>query len=168
MGTTIEEPASEEESVMAAIIYAEAKVERADAPTTEMLAVGWTLRNRYLHVRTTYGAKDQKWFGTGTTLESIATHGREFVSASGPRYRNFRTNRAAITNPGEIDFANLSIRAAREILASPEPTTPGITGTYPFVWFQKASTRPSARASAQSVEHGVHNFWSFKPGREKG
>jgi hypothetical protein len=165
---SIEQPANEEESVMAAIIYAEAKVARGETPTTEMLAVGWTLRNRYLHVRTTYGAPDRKWFGSGATLESIATHGSEFVSASGSRYKTFRTNLSSITHPGEVTYGNLCVAAAREVLAAPEPATPGVTGTYPFVWFQKASRRPSNRASQQAVAHGEHNFWSFAPGRERG
>jgi len=164
----IEQPADENESVMAAIIYAEAGVATGEAPTTEMYAVGWTLRNRYLHVQTTYGRPDRRWFGTGATLESIATHGDEFVSADGPRYRKFRTALATITHPGEITFGNLCVRAAREVLAAPEPTTPGVTGTYPFVWFQKGASRPSGRASRDSTMHGVHHFWSFAPGRERG
>jgi hypothetical protein len=164
----IADPANEDESVMAAIIYAEAKVTRDAAPTTEMLAVGWTLRNRYLHVRKTYGANDKKWFGSGNTLESVATHGREFVSVSGPRYRNFRKNRAIITHPAEVHFGNLCIQAARQILAEPEPITPGISGTYPYIWFQKSSRRPSSRASVNASPHGEHNFWSFAPGRERG
>lgn len=166
---SIEQPRDENESVLAAIIYAEASVPHgADSPSTEMLAVGWTVRNRYLHVQKVYGASDRRWFGTGTSLESIATHGSEFVSASGPRYRKFRTDLSSITNPGEVAYGNLCVRAAREILAAAEPTTPGVTGTYPFIWFQKASRRPSPRASATATAHGVHNFWSFAPGRERG
>lgn len=164
----IEQPADDNESVLAAIIYAEASVASGDAPTTEMLSVGWTLRNRYLHVQKSYGVSDRRWFGSGTSLESIATHGSEFVSASGPRYRKFRTALATITHPGEVVFGNLCVRAARDILASPAPETPGISGTYPFVWFQKASRRPSPRASATPSPHGAHHFWSFAPGRERG
>ncbi len=167
-GMAIETPSSTDEHVLAALIYAESTVVHGTEPSEEMLAIGWTARNRYLHVQN--HASDRKWWGNGSDMESIAkgNGGREFVSVSGPRYTTFRNHLGEITNSLEVAFGNLAVKAAKAVLAAPAPKVPGVFGTYPYVWFQRGSTSPSKRACATPTSLGSHYFWSFAPGGEKG
>lgn len=162
-------PTGDDHHVLSAIIYAEATVEKgAAAPTTEMLAIGWTMRNRYLHVQT--HAFDRKWWGKGTNYKTIAeaNDGKEFVSVKGDRYKTFLGNLASITDAGEVAQGNLCVTAARQVLDGIAPDQPGLTGTYPYVWFKQGSSQPSARATTDPVKHASHWFWCFAPGRAKG
>ena len=156
-----------DERLLAGIIYAEAAASTA-RPSDEMRAVAWTVRNRWLHVKTTYGRADQRWFGSGDTLRSIIEHGQEFLGAQSPRYTMFPVDPATLREPGDRQFGLHCLTVAQEVLAAPAPAIPGRDGTYPYVWFQRGSSQPSPRASTPPVTVGKHNFWSFAAGRERG
>jgi hypothetical protein len=153
--------------LLAGIIYAEAAASTT-GPSEEMRAVAWAVRNRWLHVQTTYGKGDQKWFGKGDTIRSIIEHGEEFRGAKSPRYFMFPDDPATLSEPGDRQFGTHSVTVAAEVLAAPAPAIPGRDGNFPYVWFQRGSTAPSPRAATPPVYIGKHHFWSFAKDRERG
>lgn len=135
----------------------------------EMKAIGWTVRNRFHHVWTDHGAKDAKWFGKGTSYRTTIEHGDEFIAADGARYDRFLKGLPDEKNPKELDFAKSCISAANEVWSGPKPETPGRTGDYPYIWFQRGKTSPNKkRAVADPTRIGSHWFWSFAEDKEKG
>lgn len=152
--------------LLASIMYAEASPSTS-GPTDEMRAVAWTVRNRWLHVKTEHGARDQRWFGKGDTLRSIIEHGREFHGALTDRYRLFPADAAQIQAPGDRQFAMHCLTVAEDVLRRPAPTVPGRDGRFPYVWFQRGSSKPSPRAIDTPTFLGRHHFWSFAPGGER-
>jgi len=153
--------------LLAAIVYAEASASTT-GPSDEMRAVAWTVRNRWLHVKTKHGDNDQRWFGSGDNVRSIIEHGQEFLGAKSPRYWMFPADPATLSEPGDRQFGLHCVTVAAEVLRAPAPTIPGRDGRFPYVWFQRGSTKPSPRASATPVYVGKHHFWSFAPDRERG
>lgn len=151
---------------LAAILFAEA-APSTRGPTEEMRAVAWTVRNRWLHVKTEHGARDQRWFGKGDTLRSIIEHGMEFHGAKTDRYRLFPADASTLREPGDRQFALDCLVVAEEVLRRPAPAIPGRDGKYPYVWFQKGKSDPSPRATKTPVFLGKHHFWSFAPGGER-
>lgn len=151
---------------LAAIIFTEASPS-ADGISDEMRAVAWTVRNRYEHVRKPYGASDKRWFGEGDRYRSIIEHPGQFLGASTSRYKDFPDDPASIGEPGDRAFATHCYSLADAVLAEPAPATPGRTGTFPYVWFQRGNTSPSPRAIATPTKVGAHWFWQFKDGGER-
>lgn len=168
MTQNIKLPDSLDTKYLAALIYGEASVS-ANEVSEEMKAIGWIVRNRYEHVDTDYGAKDKKWFGTGTSYRSIIEHENEFIAADGPRYDSFLKALPFVTNKKEIDFAQNCIKAAESVIKGEQPDIPGRDGSYPYIWFQRGKTSPNKRrAVAEPARIGVHYFWSFAEGKEEG
>jgi hypothetical protein len=155
-----------ETRLLASILFAEASASTS-GPTDEMRAIAWTVRNRWLHVNTEHGARDQRWFGKGDTLRSIIEHGQEFHGAQTDRYRLFPADPGTIREVGDRQFGIHCLAVAEDVLRRPAPTVPGRDGKFPYVWFQRGSRQPSPRASAQPVFLGRHHFWSFAPGGER-
>ena len=166
--STIRLPDNEDVLHLAALIYGEATVHPAGV-SAEMKAIGWSVRDRFHHVNTDYGGKDAKWFGKGTSYRSIIEHGDEFIAADGPRYARFLKGLVGEKNEAELSFARSCIDAATEVFQASKPETPGRTGEYPYIWFQRGKTSPNPkRASADPARLGSHYFWSFAPGKERG
>lgn len=157
--------AASDRKSLAAIVYAEATA--SSTITDEMRGVAWIVRNRKEHVNADYGKPDARWFGDGTSMKSIIEFDDQFMGAKGSRYKNFPDDPKTIAAPGDRAFAQRCYDLADQVIAAPAPEIPGRTGTFPYVWFQQGSAKPSPRASDAPKKLSNHYFWSFKDGGEQ-
>jgi len=160
---------------LAALIYGEATAEVPDE--TEMLAIGWTVRNRLMHTKIV--PSDRKWFGHGDYKDIIEHKGpdntHQYVAVDEARkenpkekrYRNF-LDRRFFDDSKEIEFALLCVGIAKKIVSSPGPDK-----TYDYIWFKalqrsgKVPSNPSPKRAEDppSLIHR-HYFWRFAPGKD--
>ena len=147
-GAAVARPSTQELVELAAIVYAEAQAN--PVAFDEMLAIASVVRNRVEHVAVY--PSDQRWFG-GPGYHGVISNRREFPAYGTSRYWNFLNG--TVGSPLEQIAADNAMRAATQVYSGGAP--------YPFVFFQQAATRPSARASFHAVHLGAHNFWSFRP-----